>query len=93
TRTDNVTDEAMVDMGYHTLITPPCVHDGDVNGSGDITSADGQQAFIIMLGAGSPTYEEMCAADCNGDGLVTSGDAQLIFMAAMGVEDCADPLR
>jgi hypothetical protein len=72
--------------------TPECLNTGDVNDDGVITAGDAQLAFMIALGAYSPTYKEWCAADCNGDGVVTAGDAQLIFLAALGSGACVDPL-
>lgn len=71
-------------------INSDCVNDGDVTGDGDITAADAQMAFYIVLGIYSPSYEEECAADCNGDGDVTSGDAQDIFLAILGLSACTD---
>jgi formylglycine-generating enzyme required for sulfatase activity len=69
-----------------------CINHGDVNLDGTVTAADAQQAFYIVLGLYSPTYEEECAADCNGDGSVTAADAQAIFLVVLGLGDCADPL-
>jgi hypothetical protein len=70
--------------------TPDCIHDGDVNMDGIVTSGDAQQAFLIALGVHTPTYEEACRSDCNGDGLTTAGDAQLIFMKVLGMGECVD---
>lgn len=69
-----------------------CIHDGDVNLDGSITSGDAQLAFQIALGMYTPNEEEECAADCNGDESVTSGDAQQIFMTALGMDNCVDPM-
>ncbi len=69
-----------------------CIHDGDVDKNGLISSSDAQMAFQIALGSFVPTYEEECAADCNGDDSVSSADAQQIFMAALGASVCVDPL-
>ncbi len=71
---------------------PGCVHHGDVNLDGIISTGDAQFAFFIILSMISPTPEEACAADCNGDGSITSGDAQSIFGAALEMDDCLDPL-
>ena len=71
-------------------VQPDCINDGDVNGDGQITSADAQLAFNIALGAYTPTYEEACAADCNGDIQVTSADAQSIFYVVLGLSTCVD---
>ena len=64
--------------------TPACINDGDVNLDGTLTSQDAQQAFYIVMGTYTPTYEEECAADCNGDGNVSAGDAQQIFGVIFG---------
>jgi len=63
-----------------------------VNEDGWITAGDAQLAFMITIGAYSPTFEERCAADCTGDEMVTAGDAQQIFMATIGVGSCVDML-
>ncbi|MBN1296154.1 agmatine deiminase family protein [bacterium] len=75
-----------------TATPEPCIHNGDVNMTGEITAADAQLAFMIALGSYSPSYAENCAADCNGDGTVTAGDAQGIFQTALGIGTCVDPL-
>ncbi len=73
--------------------TPICMHTGDVNGDGVVSSGDSQVAFYISLGSYQSTYEEYCAADCDGNGIVSSGDAQLIFYYALGAgSGCSDPL-
>jgi len=72
--------------------TPECINHGDVNLSGELTAADAQMAFYIVLGSITPTFEEECAADCNGNGDVTAGDAQLIFFAVLGMDNCVDPI-
>ena len=72
--------------------TPECIHHGDVNLNGEITSLDAQLAFMIIVGYYTPTYEQFCAADCNGDDEVTAGDGQGIFLVILGLGDCADPL-
>ncbi len=73
--------------------TQECLHHGDVNLSGDLTAADAQTAFYIVLGIITPTYEQACAADCNGDGDVTAGDAQMIFFCVLGtLPGCEDQL-
>ncbi len=71
---------------------PDCMHTGDVNQDGVISAADAQLAFLIVIGAHTPTYDEECAADCNGDGVISAGDAQQIFLTALGQESCVDPL-
>ncbi len=75
-----------------------CVHSGDVNADGVISSGDAQLAFFMSLGMAPPahdppwTAEEICLADCNGDGTVSSGDAQIIFLSALGTGGCVDVL-
>ncbi|MGB3976457.1 MAG: agmatine deiminase family protein [bacterium] len=70
-----------------------CIHNGDVDFSGMLSSRDAQLAFFIALGMMTPTYAEACAADCDASGNVSSIDAQAIFLAALsGTEGCADPL-
>ncbi len=69
-----------------------CINHGDVNLDGQITAADAQLAFFIVLGTHIPTFEEECAADCNGDGIVTAADAQAIFLTVLGSGTCVDPL-
>ncbi len=82
----------IIDDSVPTPTPSECLHHGDVNYDGEITSGDAQQAFLIALGTLSPTFEEACAADCNGDSEVTSGDAQGIFIAALGAGECVDPI-
>ncbi len=70
-----------------------CIHNGDVDFNGMLSSTDAQLAFFIALGMMTPTYAEACAADCDANGDVSSMDAQAIFLAALsGTEGCADPL-
>ncbi|MBN1296988.1 choice-of-anchor J domain-containing protein [bacterium] len=70
----------------------PCVHHGDVNFDGEVTSGDAQLTFMIALGMITPSYEEACAADCNGNDEITAGDAQQVFMTALGMTSCVDPM-
>ncbi len=72
--------------------TPECIHDGDVNADGAVSSGDAQLAFQITLGIITPTQDQSCAADCNADNNVSSGDAQLIFQTALGIGNCMDPI-
>ena len=82
-----------VSLRAESLLTPTCVHHGDVSLDGNISAGDAQMAFSIVLGTYTPTYEQECAADCTGDGFVTAGDAQSIFYAVLGIGECADPLE
>ncbi len=70
----------------------PCIHHGDVTGDGDVTAADAQLAFEIVMELVVPSFVEECAADCNGDGSITAGDAQQIFGVIFG-GSCVDPLE
>jgi len=88
TPTPFVTDTPTPIIGSPTQT--PCIRDGDITGDGQVTAADAQQAFMIAIGAMSPTPEQECAADCNGIDGVTAGDAQLIFMTAIGQGACVD---
>ncbi len=55
-----------------------------MNFSGNLTAADAQMAFNIVLGTLTPTFEQECAADCDGNSSVTAGDAQMIFFSCTG---------
>lgn len=83
-----------IETGMFTFIDPEpkCLNHGDVNLDGQITAADAQLAFFIVLGQYSPTFEEDCAADCNSDGFVSAADAQAIFLVILLLTGCADPL-
>ncbi len=74
------------------VVESDCIHSGDTNQDGKITSADAQLAFEIVLSTYTPTYEEACAADCNGDDKITSTDAQNIFLVVLSQASCVDPL-
>jgi len=69
-----------------------CIHTGDVNMDGDISSDDAQMAFMIALSMVTPTFDEECAADCNGSGSVTAEDSQTIFLAILGLAECEDEI-
>lgn len=71
---------------------PTCVNHGDVNLDGNHTASDAQLTFFYVIGLQIPTYQEACHADCNGNGSLSAADAQLIFMAALGGDECVDPL-
>jgi len=91
TRSDDVSDMGVVDMGIHHR-GYDCVRHGDVNASGDITAGDALLAFEITLGTLTPSPTEECAADCNGSGDVTAGDAPSIFSSVLGMDLCSDYL-
>jgi hypothetical protein len=80
------------DIGGDFTMEIPCIHNGDASQDGAVTAADAQLAFLIALGAHTPTPMQICSADCDGNGMVTAGDAQQIFLMALGSGTCADPL-
>ncbi len=53
---------------------------GDLNGDGNVTTADA--VIALEIAAGSRPFD--AAADVNGDGIVTSLDALMILQAAAG---------
>ncbi|MEW6236613.1 MAG: cohesin domain-containing protein [Candidatus Omnitrophota bacterium] len=57
---------------------------GDVDGNGQITSADVQMAFDLTLRRFTSTPYQTWAADANKDNRVTAVDVQIIFEAALG---------
>ena len=66
-------------------VTPENI--GDINGDGEITSADARLALRAAVGL--EEYEGFTAdvADANRDGEITSADARLLLRAAVGLED------
>ncbi len=89
TRTDNLEDAGIVDMGFHYLV---CRNHGDLNFDGEITSEDAQWTFMIVMGTFAYSVQQECAADCNGDGEITAGDAQQVFLTVLGLGMCVDQL-
>ena len=65
----------------------PCVHDGDVNGDGQVTPGDAQLAFYFYLScvANDPTTEQYCAADFCGDGAIEPCDNSVTPSDAQGI--------
>lgn len=82
----NIYADMLMGTEYH------CPCDGDVTMDDIVTAGDAQLAFLIALGAYTPTIPERCSADCNGDEAVTAGDAQSIFQFALGGPECVDPI-
>ena len=102
TRTDEVVDTGNVDMGFHYFPTafatptpPPCINNGDPDGSGALTPEDALMAFQIYLHLiPDPNPVQYCAADCNGDGTVSPTDALCIFRHYLLNDcECSDQLR
>ena len=58
---------------------------GDINGDGDVDSADSILALKIATGEITPTWLQMQAGDINGDGVIDSADAILILRLAVGL--------
>ncbi len=56
---------------------------GDINGDGDITTADARVAMLSALGGTELTPEQLVLADYNGDGEVTTTDARLMMLHAL----------
>lgn len=52
---------------------------GDVNGDGEITTADAALTYQAILGARTLTDAQQQAADVSGDGAVTTVDAAMIY--------------
>ena len=71
----NITDGSNFD--YHPLCSPEASVKGDLNGDGDLTSAD---ATIALRLAATGAHDD--AADVSADGQVTSLDALMILQAA-----------
>jgi hypothetical protein len=57
---------------------------GDLDGDGNITSADYTNIKTSMVNNNAPTGIYAYAADANGDGLFTSGDALVIAACVRG---------
>ena len=72
-----------------------CIHDGDVDGNGQLTPADALLSFQIYLAIiPDPSYEEACAADCDGSESSTPADALCIFQNYLtGACACAERLN
>ena len=60
---------------------------GDTTGDGQISAADAQLVFEIVLGRKIPTDLQKWTADVTGDGDVTAADAQKIFNIVLGKEN------
>ncbi|MFC1618284.1 lamin tail domain-containing protein [Patescibacteria group bacterium] len=83
---------AATDTPMPTPTPEDCINSGDVNQDGSVTAGDAQLAFLITLGAHTPSEAEFCAADCDANEEVTAGDAQAIFATALGTGTCIDPV-
>ncbi len=56
---------------------------GDVNGDGEVTTADARLAMVHALGGGTLTGNALLLGDYNGDGEVTTTDARLMMLYAL----------
>lgn len=66
---------------------------GDVNGDGDITTADAVAIVNIALSENEPTAEQLAVADLNGDGQITTADAVALVQLALEQEAPAGARR
>lgn len=87
TRTDFVTDEGAVDVGYHYPVLPQptsCYGEavGDCNGDGRVTIDELIRAVNLALGA--LPVESCPAADCDGDGSVRINELICAVSSALG---------
>ena len=64
----------------------PALMYGDLDGNGEITSADARLALRASVGLESLSAEAAAAADVNGDNTLSAGDARLILRYAAGLE-------
>ncbi len=81
-----VKDTSGNEVAYYTLVIF-----GDVNGDGDVTSADADIVGIVALG-GIIDGDTYCfAADVNTDATATSADSDIISIAALGGEITINP--
>jgi hypothetical protein len=80
--------QELLNLGHAAL----CLHDGDVNGDGDLTPAGALWAFQDFLGIASPALAEcqQSRADVTQDGGITPADALCIFQKFLGVPSCLD---
>ncbi len=85
-----ITNESGNSGNYVLYTGDVCIHDGDTNNDGIVSSGDAQQTFRFSLSFEDPDYIESCAADCNNDGTISAGDAQEIFRKVLGYGTCYD---
>ena len=73
----------------------PCIHNGDVDDNGTITTQDALMAFQIYLEIlPDATEQQRCSADCNGNEQISPIDALCIYLNYMsGACQCIDPLN
>lgn len=74
------------EVAYYTLVIF-----GDVNGDGEITSADSDVVGITSLGGVMKDDVYNFAADVNADGATTSADSDIISIASLGGEITVNP--
>ncbi|MBN1297804.1 dockerin type I repeat-containing protein, partial [bacterium] len=70
-------DQGWVDLGWHAAPLP-CVHNGDVDGDGIITSNDVALIFSMALFPRPMDYASICAADMDWNADITAADAQAV---------------
>lgn len=76
TETGGWPDDGIVDMGWHTQ-TSNCLHNGDVDGDGNVTWLDVEMIFQFAMSDAPNEYSVFCAADLDMNGSITSDDARL----------------
>ena len=62
---------------------------GDVDGSGDVTSADARVILRAAVDLEQLSPRQVYTADCNADREITAEDARLALRAAVGLETLA----
>jgi len=65
------------------FVSQPPSADGDVNGDGEVTTADARVVLLYTVGSQTLTEAQKAAADVNGDGDVSTLDARDILMAVL----------
>ena len=93
-------DDCFTEMTAHLLEDGHCVYcgteeilTGDINGDGDITSADAVLLSRYLAALIAFTDEQLTAADINGDGDITSADAVMLSRFLAGLIRSLDNLK
>ena len=60
---------------------------GDVDGDGDVDTADARKVLRAAVGLETLTDEQKKAADADGDGAITAADARKILRNSVGLEE------
>lgn len=90
TRTDNVPDSGVIDMGFHRLLPTPTYYRGDVDGD-DTLNALVDAIFLLAFGfQGGPTPPCLDEADVDGDGN-NNALVDTIYLLAFGFQGGPEP--